>query len=1037
MGNGAVPSHSGVEKGLDYRNRAEQTIFPRKEVCVGVVAESPCGVGGTLQAGLAPAPCQNQTVQRQGTEKREMTNKHQSTEQLLRAMKRDGLDPPDVQWDGCFHDLSGPDKPGDAYYIACPNGETAEFGHRSAGLERAHWAREPRYWGGYAARDREPTQHEPAAIELAETIWKRGIRTTISHHYLADRGITEGTEGLKLSKETRTTDQLVVLAGELLIPLRYQGENLVNLQLIRPDGRKRFLPDAPVYDCWVMIGRDCLKDGNRTLYVCVGWEVAWTIHQATGCAVAAVLVAGALASAAAFLKERYKCRVIVAAENDRWNEFYQGGSKAPVRNPGVRFVRPDAEFIGVDLAIPDFKSLSGCPSSFDDLRQREGMDPVRRWLDPERCDEATMSPHRTQEQFDDDWHPPKPQPESWVADAPFRCLGHLPGLDGILRDPVHFFFRDRFGRVVQIRSDQFDRGFPFSFMARSEWWQRKFPRRKGQRHAFDREGAVSALIDECFRVGFFDPRRIRKTGVWRDTEGNVVANLADQLLAPGATRIVRCWEYDGGTFVYDQGHLPKLPLWREPLSLAEAQCLLRAFDSLPWDDPAAGALLAGFLALGPNCGALERRPHLWVTGEEYVRSTFMVDVVHRLLSGMCDRIRDPRAIRNESVCDALVLTYECDTDPSDEELKEIRSMLDMARRAVTNIPVTRGTPQGIPRDIQHPSMVLLSTPAVPGPLAGEVGKYIHHLHLRNLKLLGDDRARQRARSADDQLYRDYTRKRGLLTGRRLWARTLHWFRSGRFDRLLDITTAVADELLASDSNRSGYAVLTAGTWMLLTDAIPTEDEVREWFLDKGLSARSRHVVKEGHKVLAKLIEGEVELGRGRHKGPVAVSAVLESVTAGKPAVDSGTQAAIKRLDRWEQARLVLTPAGIKVEDHALIVANQSAWIAARLAGTPHSDRWSGALRTIPGARPGPVMAFKPEKKSRTTVIPLRALKVAKKLIRSGTGCSSSEWETNPLGSSRGARLKRVGQALRALLRSSQNLTTPKDPRPPAARRPVE
>ena len=287
-----------------------------------------------------------------------MTNKHQSTEQLLRAMKRHGLDPPEVLWDGRFHDLSEPDKPGDAYYIACPNGETAEFGHRSAGLERAYWARTPRHWGGYVARNRELTRREPAAIELAETIWKRGIRTNISHPYLADRGITEGTEGLRLSKETRT-DQLDVPAGELLIPLRYQGEDLVNLQLIRPDGRKRFLPDAPVYDCWVMIGRDCLKDGNRTLYVCVGWEVAWTIRQATGCAAAAVFVPGAVASAAVFLKERYKCRVIVAAENDRWNECYRGWAEAPVRNPGVRCARSDAVALGVELAMSvDFRRSS-------------------------------------------------------------------------------------------------------------------------------------------------------------------------------------------------------------------------------------------------------------------------------------------------------------------------------------------------------------------------------------------------------------------------------------------------------------------------------------------------------------------------------------------------------------------------------------------------------------------------------------------------------------------------------------------------------
>ena len=54
----------------------------------------------------------------------------------------------------------------------------------------------------------------------------------------------------------------------------------------------------------------------------------------------ATFFATSLRSVTVRVKEHHKCRVIVAADNDRWNDFYRGRlDSALAPNPGVHFAR--------------------------------------------------------------------------------------------------------------------------------------------------------------------------------------------------------------------------------------------------------------------------------------------------------------------------------------------------------------------------------------------------------------------------------------------------------------------------------------------------------------------------------------------------------------------------------------------------------------------------------------------------------------------------------------------------------------------------
>ena len=46
----------------------------------------------------------------------------------------------------------------------------------------------------------------------------------------------------------------------------------------------------------------------------------------------------------------------------------------------------------------------------------------------------------------------------------------------------------------------------------------------------------------------------------------------------------------------------------------QAYEILELAQQFQWDVQASGMLLAGWVALAPICGALDWRPHIWLTG---------------------------------------------------------------------------------------------------------------------------------------------------------------------------------------------------------------------------------------------------------------------------------------------------------------------------------------------------------------------------------------------------------------------------------------
>ena len=185
----------------------------------------------------------------------------------------------------------------------------------------------------------------------------------------------------------------------------------------------------------------------------------------------------------------------------------------------------------------------------------------------------------------------------------------------------------------------------------------------------------------------FNPEDTRGRGCWPHN-GSIAFNRGDLVSVAGVP--VR-ENYIDGT-VYERGK--PLPVRRDRvLTSKEGSRLLRVIEDCTWIEAHAATLLAGWIALGPICGALVWRPHVWITGPSGSGKTTIVDEIvgPALGAGMHIRLggnTTEAGLRQTIGKDALpVLIDEAESDST-----QIAQILGLARSASSGDVIVRGTP---------------------------------------------------------------------------------------------------------------------------------------------------------------------------------------------------------------------------------------------------------------------------------------------------------------------------------------------------------
>ncbi|HBH4326614.1 TPA: DNA primase, partial [Escherichia coli] len=138
------------------------------------------------------------------------------------------------------------------------------------------------------------------AAALAQTLMAK-TRTGTGNAYLTRKGFP-GRE-CRMLTGTHRAGGVSWRAGDLVVPLYDDSGELVNLQLISADGRKRTLKGGQVRGtCHILEGQN---QAGKRLWIAEGYATALTVHHLTGETVMVALSSVNLLSLASLARQKH------------------------------------------------------------------------------------------------------------------------------------------------------------------------------------------------------------------------------------------------------------------------------------------------------------------------------------------------------------------------------------------------------------------------------------------------------------------------------------------------------------------------------------------------------------------------------------------------------------------------------------------------------------------------------------------------------------------------------------------------------------
>ena len=226
------------------------------------------------------------------------------------------------------------------------------------------------------AAEQERQQTQQRVKGTAQKIWNSSRPASLSHPYLAAKGITnpDAIAGLR-QNEYKDNDNLI-------IPVLYENE-IVNLQSINQDGGKRFLAGGQVQGAYAFIGKaeDVEKVG---VVMAEGYATAASIYEATGKPVIIAFDAGNMVAVAERLAQKLpqNVSVVIAVDNDASQTgIKKARQAAALLGDRATAIQPEFSMTLIQQYQKgkgvDEKGRPPLPSDFNDLHQLAGLETVR------------------------------------------------------------------------------------------------------------------------------------------------------------------------------------------------------------------------------------------------------------------------------------------------------------------------------------------------------------------------------------------------------------------------------------------------------------------------------------------------------------------------------------------------------------------------------------------------------------------------------------------------------------------------------------
>lgn len=535
---------------------------------------------------------------------------------------------------------------------------------------------------------------------------------------------------------------------------------------------------------------------------------------------------------------------------------------------------------------------------------------------------------------------PEQPPIEIVGNAHFECLG----FDG----DVYYYQPRNTGQVVRLAAGSHS-STNMVRLAPLPYWETLYPGPRGTNWT----AAAASLFQQCAAAGVYSPDRLRGRGAYIDGR-HVVLHLGDRLVIDGhESSILKKLPFKS-RYVYQRAQLLDGPGTLPPLTDDEALPLLELAERFRWEVPASGLLLAGWVTLAPVCGALDWRPHAWLTGgagtgKSAILERYVMPLLGDLMLPVASNTTEA-GLRQTLRSDAMPVVF--DEAESNEKVDHARmqAILGLARVASTETRahLIKGSPSGEVSRFHIRSMFFLSSIATSLKQGADRSRFAQ-LTLRSTA----DQAQGERQDHWEALDRDLERYVTPEVAQRLISRTVSLIPTIRASTRV-FSRAAAEHF---DSQRLGdqYGALLAGAWSLMSTAVVTDREARALIEQNDWAPYSQSTeVPDELRCIEHILQTQVRV----------------DITTGPDRVSTATRTLGELVDHLAMpdnshhldAEGVLGRHGIKVDGQgtgaAVVISNTAKALAAILADTAWAHSWATVLARLPGAEKVTPQRFK-------------------------------------------------------------------------------
>jgi len=549
--------------------------------------------------------------------------------------------------------------------------------------------------------------------------------------------------------------------------------------------------------------------------------------------------------------------------------------------------------------------------------------------------------------------PPTKKPENSMDNQYFRQLGFEKNND----QTIYVFFVLRSSIIIKLSPGGINTSNLLQ-LAPLDFWERMYPKitrsSGGVKHDITR--IVDVIISQGVEIGMFNPSRLRGRGAWIDN-GVPVIHCGDKLIVDGLETPLSKIK---SKFLYEAGQELGFSL-KTPATKQEANELIAILKRLNWVRDINALLLAGWIVVAPVCGALNWRPHIWITGAAGTgKSWVMNNLIKKMLGEMLISVQGATSeagIRQFLKSDALPVKFDEAESENKKSEEKMQQVLEIMRSSSTSDggKILKGSASGDSVGYDIKSCFAFAS------IGNSITQRSDATRVTVLELLMDETPGKAQKWNDTQEM--YFR---IVTSEfvdRFQSRTV-WLLPTILKNAQVFSNAAA---IVLGSQRAGdqIGILLAGAYSLTSDNVISFEDAKKWIAERDWSEeRLLDETKDEIKLIGQIMEADiiVETGLGKYTRTVGDLVLAARGTDVRSPLETG-------LITLEAARETLKRNGIIIQGTDVVFSDASKFITRSLSGrSPYAKNYHTILMRVPGAEKLTGVAFGSHIKGRATKI---------------------------------------------------------------------